>query len=60
MEDKGLVESRLGSPVLGKVGRPKKFYSMLPEGARALMDSYSTIQAVAGGLIPRLNALAEQ
>ena len=60
LEGKGLVESRHGSPVLGKAGRPRKFYTLLPKGARALKDSYSTIQAVAGGLIPRLTELAEQ
>lgn len=59
MERKGLVRSSDASPVLGKVGRPRKHYALLPEGARALRDSYSTIQAVADGILPRLFELAE-
>ena len=60
MERKGFVESRHGSPVLGRAGRPRKFYTLRPDGARALKASYATIQAAAGGLIPRLTELAEQ
>ncbi len=60
MERKGLVESRHGSPVLGRAGRPRKFYSLRPNGAKALRASYSTIQAAAAGLIPRLDEVAEQ
>ena len=49
----------IGKPTAGRAGRPRKFYSMEPAGARALMDAYSTIQALAGGLISRLANLAE-
>jgi predicted ArsR family transcriptional regulator len=41
------------------MGRPRKYYRLRPDGARALKDSYTTIQAMAGGLIPKLNRLAE-
>lgn len=60
MEARGLVESRVGEPISGKAGRPRKFYTLEPSGARALRDSYSTIQAISGGLIPKLNRLAER
>ena len=55
---RGLVCSRIGEPTAGRAGRPRKFYSMEPAGARALMDAYSTIQTMAGGLISRLANLA--
>jgi len=58
LEDRGMVSSRKESPK-GRTGRPRKFYTLRPEGARALRDSYSTIQSMAGGLIPRLTELAE-
>ena len=60
MEAKGLVKSRIGLPTRGKAGRPRKLYVLEPSGARALRDTYSTIQAIAGGLIPKLHELAER
>ena len=59
LEERGLVTSRTESPQTGKPGRPRKFYTLRREGARALKDSYSTIQSAAGGLIPKLTELAE-
>jgi PadR family transcriptional regulator PadR len=59
LAERGLVTSRLGESTPGRAGRPRKYYSLRPDGARALMGSYSTIQAMAGGLIPRLAELAE-
>jgi DNA-binding PadR family transcriptional regulator len=44
----------------GRAGRPRKYYALTPSGARDLQESYSTIRAMAGGLLPRLNALAEE
>jgi predicted ArsR family transcriptional regulator len=41
------------------MGRPRKYYSVRREGARALQDSYSTIQSMAGGLLTKLSELAE-
>ena len=45
--------------VAGRVGRPRKYYALEPAGARALRETYSTMQAMAGGLIPKLTELAE-
>ncbi len=59
LEDRGLVSSWVGEPTTGRAGRPRKYYSLEPAGARALMATYSTMQAMAGGLIPRLSELAQ-
>lgn len=59
LEERGLVTSRIGEPRPGRAGRPRKHYLLQPQGARALKESYATIQAMAGGLIPRLSKLAE-
>lgn len=58
LEERGLVTARVGEPGSGP-GRPRKYYAIQPAGARALMESYETIRAMAGGLIPRLADLAE-
>lgn len=59
LEERGLVRSEVERSVEGRTGRPRKFYRLRPDGARALKESYATIQAMAGGLIPELNRLAE-
>lgn len=59
LADRKLVTSRTAQPKAGRVGRPRKYYFLEAAGARELKDSYSTIQAMAGGLIPKLTDLAE-
>jgi DNA-binding PadR family transcriptional regulator len=59
MEGRGLVRSRSGGGQ-GRAGRPRKIYSLRKEGAQALRDAYTVIQSVAGGLIPRLEEVAER
>ncbi|MGH7576202.1 MAG: PadR family transcriptional regulator [Longimicrobiales bacterium] len=59
LEERGLVRSRGEAPRKGRMGRPRKYYSLRREGARALKESYATIQSMAGGLIPRLTELVE-
>lgn len=59
MGERGYVESWIGEPQEGRAGRPRKYYSLLPEGARALRDAYTSLQAMAGGLTDRLDDLAE-
>ncbi len=59
LADRNLVTSQVAEPSAGRMGRPRKYYSIEPAGARELMACYSTIQAMAGGLIPRLTDLAE-
>src|SRR5688500_12705065 len=58
LEERGLVRSRTEAPE-GRMGRPRKYYELRREGARALKESYSTIQSMSGGVIPKLTKLAE-
>jgi DNA-binding PadR family transcriptional regulator len=58
LEERGMVSSRLDKPTDGP-GRPRRYYDLEPAGARSLMESYETMQSMAGGLIPRLAKLAE-
>src|SRR5262245_34110429 len=58
LEERGLVRARTESPQ-GRMGRPRKYYRLRREGARALQESYATIQSMAGGLIPKLTELVE-
>ena len=60
LEERRLVYGRVGAPMPGRAGRPRKFYALTPAGARDLQQSYSTIRAMAGGVLQRLNALAEE
>lgn len=59
LEERGLVAAHQESPK-GRTGRPRKYYTLRPDGARTLRDSYHTIQSMAGGLIPKLTDLAEE
>ena len=59
LEDRGLVASRVGEPTPGRAGRPRKYYLLEPAGAKALLESYAAIQAMAGDLVPLLRDLAE-
>jgi DNA-binding PadR family transcriptional regulator len=58
LAERRLVTARIAEPTAGRVGRPRKHYLMTPAGARALRESYVTIQAMSGGLLDRLDALA--
>ena len=63
LEERGLVspdDARSDASVAPGRGRPRKYYALTPAGARALMDAYSTMQAMAGGVLPRLVELADR
>ena len=60
LAERRLVVGRVGTPVPGQAGRPRKYYALTPAGARDLQESYTTIRALAGGVLQRLNALAEE
>lgn len=60
LSERGLVTSSVGKPVEGKAGRPRKFYTLRPEGAKALQGSFSTMQAMSGGLVDKLATLAAE
>lgn len=59
LEERGLVRSETRAGPAGKAGRPRRHYAIEPSGARALMQSWETMQAAAGGLIPCLAELAD-
>ena len=58
LEERRLVAGRVGPPIPGRAGRPRKYYALTPAGARDLRESYTMIRAMAGGLLQRLDALA--
>lgn len=60
LAERRLVVGRVGTPVPGQAGRPRKYYALTPAGARDLQESYTMIRAMAGGVLQRLNRLAEQ
>jgi len=60
LAERCLVIGRVGTPVPGRAGRPRKYYTLTPAGARDLQQSYTTIRAMAGGALKRLDALAER
>src|SRR4051812_48408704 len=47
LEDRALVSSWIGEASPGRPGRPPKYYRVEPKGARALLDAYTALQAVA-------------
>ena len=60
LAERRLVIGRIGAPLPGRAGRPRRYYSLTPAGARDLQESYTTIRAMAGGVLRRLDALAEE
>jgi DNA-binding PadR family transcriptional regulator len=58
LEDRGAVTARVGEPEPGRMGRPRKYYRLTPDGARSLLDAYATTQKLAEGLLPELSDLA--
>ncbi len=60
LADRKLVQSATRDASPGRAGRPRKYYRVTPPGARALRDSHSRLQAIAGGLVPTVSALAEE
>lgn len=60
LEARGLVRSETVPAQPGQVGRPRKHYTLLPAGARALNSAYATLQALAGGTLKKLGRLAER
>jgi DNA-binding PadR family transcriptional regulator len=58
LAERKLVTARIDEALTGRAGRPRKYYAITPAGARALKDSYATMRAMAGGLMPRLADLA--
>lgn len=59
LEERGLVRSTVIGPSTGRVGRPRKHYTLRSAGARALRDAYAGIQALAGGVVAKLDEAAK-
>ena len=59
LEERGLVTSEVRPPEPGRVGRPRKHYTLQPRGARALRDAYAGLQALAGGSLGKLAQIAK-
>lgn len=59
LEQAGLVSSRISDdrPLGG--GRRRKFYRLAADGARALSESYRSIEYLADGLLPLLGRIAD-
>ena len=59
LEERGLVTSEILSAEPGKVGRPRKHYTLEPRGARALREAYAGLQALAQGSQHKLAQIAK-
>ena len=59
LETRGLVTSEVVMRQPGRVGRPRRQYTLRPSGARALRDAYDSLQALAGGSLAKLTDLAK-
>lgn len=58
LETRGFVRSRLGDTAPARGGRRRKYYTLLPNGARALARSFGDLREMSAGLLPRLQSLA--
>lgn len=58
LEARGLVTSEILAPEPGRVGRPRKRYTLLPAGARALREAYDGLQSLAVGFLNKLGSIA--
>ena len=59
LEERGFVTSEVRSPEPGKVGRPRKHYTLERRGARALREAYAGLQALAHGSQQKLAQIAK-
>jgi PadR family transcriptional regulator PadR len=57
LEQKRLVRSRIGEPTPQRGGRRRKYFELLPLGARALKLAYNAFADMTAGLEHRLKAL---
>lgn len=56
LERKGLVRSRLGAGTAVRDGRPRRFYTLMPAGRKALNDARAMHDAIWSGLARPLKA----
>ncbi|MCI0435237.1 MAG: PadR family transcriptional regulator [Gemmatimonadetes bacterium] len=60
LERHGLIDSTIGDEERPQGGRPRRYYRLRPRGARALAESWDSLQGLARGVLPELNRLAGQ
>lgn len=60
LERHGLVASSIGDEARPQGGRPRRYYRLRSAGARALAESYTNLQSLARGVLPKLSRLAEE
>ena len=53
LEEKGLLDSRIGPGTEIRAGRPRRFYRIGPAGARALNDAHEAVTSLWRGFEPR-------
>ena len=58
LEAKGLVKSWLGDDTPARGGRRRKFFEVTPSGATQLLGSYTALQSMADGAMPKLRKAA--
>jgi PadR family transcriptional regulator PadR len=59
LEERRLVTSTIVPAERGRVGRPRKQYTLRPAGARALQEAYGSLQSLAGGFLGKLGSIAK-
>lgn len=57
LEQKGLVQSRIGDPTPQRGGRRRKHFALLPLGSRAVKAAHDSYTGMTSGLEQRLKAL---
>jgi DNA-binding PadR family transcriptional regulator len=57
LEQKGLVQSRIGEPTAARGGRRRKHFELLPLGMRTLKVAYDAFSSMTEGLDRQLKAL---
>jgi DNA-binding PadR family transcriptional regulator len=60
LERHGLTDSAIGDEDRPRGGRPRRYYRVTPEGARALTESWDGLADLARGVLPKLRRLSEQ
>ena len=53
LEQKGLLQSRLGPGTEVRAGRPRRFYRVGPAGSRALNEAHDAVHSLWRGFRPR-------
>ena len=53
LEQKGLLQSRLGPGTEVRAGRPRRFYRLGPAGARSLNEAHDAVNSLWRGFRPR-------